>query len=333
MTPTQKTYAVERMVKYLALTVFLGIGFFALRGSSWTGSEQLHTIFEVICSLLALVIGVFSLVRYYSKKERIFLLVGVGFLGTASLDAYHAVVTSSFFDQFVHSPDPSLVPWSWNASRLYLAVFLFLSWLDWWFESYRKKKIDLSESAIYFTSIVVMLLSFFFFVFATLPRAHYPEYIFTRPQELVAASLFLMSLAAYFLKGRWKANHFEHWLMYSLIVSFLLQWLFISSSARIYDVMFDLGHVLKALSYSLVLTGLITSMYHLFREAEESRIQVSTQNETLLKVNKEAEHAKEKMEKSAKKLSKMNDMMVGRELEMKKLKEQINKLTRNGKKK
>ena len=58
---------------------------------------------ETAATLLALLIGLMALVRFYSKKNNTFLFIGAGFLGTALLDGYHAVVTSSGFGPFMPS--------------------------------------------------------------------------------------------------------------------------------------------------------------------------------------------------------------------------------------
>ena len=47
---------------------------------------------EIAATILALIVGVMALVRFYSKKNSTILFVGAGFLGTAMLDGYHAVV-------------------------------------------------------------------------------------------------------------------------------------------------------------------------------------------------------------------------------------------------
>ncbi|MGC2461192.1 MAG: MASE3 domain-containing protein, partial [Steroidobacteraceae bacterium] len=111
--------------------VLLFAGFWLLRGFLWQGNSELHTLMEVVATLLALNVGVLALVRFYSQKDNTFLFIGSGFLGTGLLDGYHAVVTSSHFVIFFPSPSASLVPWSWLASRLFLSVTLCLSWLFW----------------------------------------------------------------------------------------------------------------------------------------------------------------------------------------------------------
>jgi len=126
-----ETKTQSRTIIYIAVTVVLSAGYFFLRDCSWRGSTQLHTLMELAATILSLIVGVMALVRFYSWKDNTILLIGTGFLGTAFLDGYHTVVTSSFFDQLLPSPPPSLIPWSWNASRVFLSVLMFLSWLAW----------------------------------------------------------------------------------------------------------------------------------------------------------------------------------------------------------
>jgi hypothetical protein len=68
-----------------------------------------HTLLETIGSELALITGSMALVRYYTKKDGTFLILGCGFLGAALLDSYHAVVASSALTKL--SPS-SFIPWS-----------------------------------------------------------------------------------------------------------------------------------------------------------------------------------------------------------------------------
>src|SRR3970282_1607867 len=106
---------------YMGVSIALCVGSVVLRGPTWQGSRELHTIMEAIATLLALMVGMVALLRFYTKQSDTFLFLGTGFLGTALLDGYHALVTSQWFDQLWPSPPPSLIPWSWNASRGFLA--------------------------------------------------------------------------------------------------------------------------------------------------------------------------------------------------------------------
>ena len=246
----------------LALTAFHGI--------EWRGSVELHTHMEIAATLLAATVGVMALVRFYSKKDNTFLLIGTGFLGTAFLDGYHAVVTSEMFRPFMPSDLPSLIPWSWVASRQFLSILIFLSWFAWFREKRLGSTAGVSEKTVYLGVTVFTLVSFLFFSLAPLPGGYYPVFIFHRPEEFGPALFFLAALIGYLKKGLWRDDFFEHWLVLSLIVGFIGQAVFMSHSGQLFDYEFDIAHLLKKASYICVLTGLLINMYSIFRQADES---------------------------------------------------------------
>jgi signal transduction histidine kinase len=272
----------RRKLVYLGAFLILAYSYYLLRDSTWLGGIELHTIMETAATLLALNIGILALVHYYSKKDNTFLFVGTGFVATGFLDGYHALVTASFFTANFPSTPPHLVPWSWLASRLFLSVLLWLSWVFWKREVRLGETGKVSERWVYAIVGVLALACFISFAFIPLPRAYYPDLAFPRPQEFVPAAFFFFALIGYLRKGRWRSDPFEHWLVLSLIVGFMGEAMFMSESGKLYDAMFDTAHVLKKLSYICALTGLLISMYVLFKRSEEN-------NETILRLNEELE--------------------------------------------
>ena len=96
--------------------------------AGWVGNVYIHTLHETVAVLLALGVAAIALVRFHSRKSDTFLLLGTAFAGTAFLDGYHALATSAFFaERFQASDLASTSPWSWLASRLFLAVFLWMN--------------------------------------------------------------------------------------------------------------------------------------------------------------------------------------------------------------
>ena len=81
-TVTTNGNATGRMSAYVAVAGALIVGFFILRGSDWTGASSLHSVMEASATILALILGVMGLVRYYSKKNNTFLFIGAAFIGT-----------------------------------------------------------------------------------------------------------------------------------------------------------------------------------------------------------------------------------------------------------
>lgn len=261
----------QRVIAYLFVGAGLTLCYAVMRGTTWHGSATLHTVMEAVATLLALTVGAMALVRFYSKKNNTFLFIGAGFLGTAFLDGYHAIITSAAFKPFMPSDLPALSSWSWVASRLFLSVFLFLSLIAWLREQRLGDAGRVGEMTVYLFAGVFTLVSFAFFAFAPLPlpRAYYPELVFHRPEEFLPALFFLAALVGYLRKGDWQHDIFEHWLVLSLIVGFVGQTVFMSFSGELFDMEFDIAHLLKKVSYVCVLTGLLASMYAAFRlEAE-----------------------------------------------------------------
>jgi len=277
------------------LTAFLLAASLALRGSTWQGSIALHTLMEVAATLLALMVGILGLIRYYIKKLNTFLFIGSGFLGTALLDCYHAVVTSSWFMETFPSPLPSLIPWSWFASRIYLAFSLWLSWYFWQREEKRGGRRRLNEWQVYLFSALFTVATFIFFAFVHLPRAYYPNAFFHRPQELIAALFFLLALGGYWRKGWWRHDVFEYWLLLSLVDGFLGQAVFMSFASKNFDGMFDVAHLLKKVSYIMVLIGLLYSLYQLLRQAEDNVQRLEQSRLALQQENTQRSQAEESL--------------------------------------
>ena len=263
--------AQRRLATYWATGIGIGLGYAVVRGSTWQGSTQLHTIMEVSATVLASMVGLMALVRYYSRKNNTFLFIGTGFMGTAFFDGYHALVTSEFLEPYMPSDLGSLIPWSWTASRQFLAIMLFLGWLAWLRERRLGAAGQIDARAIYLGAALLALLSFLFFAFVPLPRAYYPEIVFHRPEEFGPALFFLMALYGYLRKGEWRRDAFEHWLVLGLIVAVVAQAAVMSRSGQLFDMEFDVAHLLKMVSYACVLTGLLLNMRATFRRVVEAR--------------------------------------------------------------
>ena len=118
----------RRIFSYFSVGGGLLLVYVLLRTMTWQGNTQLHTLMEVVATLLALFVGIVALVRFYTRQNNTFLFIGTGFLGTALLDGYHAIVTSTAFAEYFPSVPSHLIPWSWVASRFFLSLMLFLGW-------------------------------------------------------------------------------------------------------------------------------------------------------------------------------------------------------------
>ncbi len=269
----RKTTAVKarvRIAAYWAVGLGLAAAYVPLRGSSWRSAVDLHTQMEGAASILALLVGVLALVRFYSQRNNTFLFIGTGFLGAAFLDGFHAAAASHYLTVYSLSGSAAPILWTWAASRVFLSAMLALSWYAWTREDRLGAAGRMSERTIYVIAGALALASFLFFAFVPLPRAASPEFRFHRPGEFVPALFFLIALIGYLRKGAWRSTAFEHWLVLSLIIGFVGQSVFMSQSGKFFEFEFGAAHVLKQTGYICVLTGLLISMSAIFKKAESN---------------------------------------------------------------
>src|SRR5436305_2497788 len=258
------------VVACLALTPWL-------RATSWVGGIRLHDIQESVAVTLALGVATIALVRFYSRKTNSFLLLGAAFVGTALLDAYHAVATSASV-QGADRACRSTHPWSWLASRLFLALLL-------WFHAPPlrpgRREMALDERAVYLLVGAVALACFAFFTFVPLPSAYFPDSFVDRPAELLPAVFFLLALVAHLRHGAWRTAGFESFLVTSLLLGLMSQVAFMPFATRPFSAASEAAHVAKDLSYLCVLLGLIDNVYAISRRADESAAELARANAAL----------------------------------------------------
>jgi len=269
----------RRWLTYVAMFAILFFTYLYLRDSTWRGNSQLHTLMETVATVLSLAVGSLALVRYYSKKDNNFLFIGTGFVATAFLDGYHTVVSSSHFIETFPSAPPALIAWSWFASRIFLSLLLWMSWLFWRREDRLGAAARISEKLVYGTVTALALVCFAIVAFVPMPAAYYQQLPFPRPQEFLPALFFLLALIGYLRKGKWKTDVFEHWLVLSLIVGFMGQAMFMSFSGQVFDMMFDAAHLLKNGSYICAMLGLLFSESHLQQEIAFKNVLLVAQHE------------------------------------------------------
>ncbi|WP_028302582.1 ATP-binding protein [Oceanospirillum beijerinckii] len=253
--------AYQRQLSFLLMIFILsGLAFFT-SALEWQGNKTLHTLMEVIATLVAAFVGILCFLHYFAhESNKLFFIIGIGFMGTAALDFYHALVTSEFFDLLFPSPPPSLIPWSWVASRFFLGV----SFLVAAFAILPRYEHRISNNKIILFSSSFAILSFLFFAFYPLPRAYYPELIISRPEELIPALMMAIAGGMFYMRGGWKEDDFEYWLLLTIIVSLTCQLMFMPFSTQLFDNPFNMAHMLKAFAYMLMSVGLFLSIYRLF---------------------------------------------------------------------
>jgi PAS domain S-box-containing protein len=246
----------NRALTYAGISLALLVCSYPIGHARFSGSRELHTLIETASTLLTLVAGVMSLVRYYTGRSRAFLLLGAAFLGAAVLDGCHTILTSSFIT--ITAPFGGLAAWSGVSSRAFLAILLAGSCH--WNERNRVPAHRLAS---------LLSLSFA------------PGLAFHRPVELVPGLFFGLAAVLYFRRGSWRHDSFVHFLILSILTAMVGHVAYMSRSAAPFDSLYMSAHVIKIVSYLLVLTGLFQSMIGVFRRETEASAALALANRSL----------------------------------------------------
>src|SRR6202451_3892370 len=264
-----------RSLIYVLLTLILLLGGLPAHRSAWQGTSELHTLFETVATVLGFVTGAMALVRYYTKKNAMFLLLGSGFLGGALLDGYHAAVTSSFFAGHTPSALSTLTAWSGVMSRVFMSLLMCASLLAWRREKLRPAGVRIKEIPVYLIVGIWTIISFFCFALVRLPPPFHPNHLIHRPADFVPALFFALATLGYLWKGAWKTDDFEHWLGLFLI-------LFAGAP----------------MGYIFLLTGLFISMFSIFKSETRSTTDLLWVNQSLATQIVEREHIEEELQRA-----------------------------------
>ena len=270
----------NRRWTYGLTTLVLLLGSFLLYGTRWHGTAELHTLVEVTSALLTAVTGAISLVRYYTKKSSTFLMVGTALLGTAFIDGFHALVTASGFTGHMPSSLPSLTTWTGLASRLFLSFVMCASLLVWYREERRPAAERIKDRTVYLVIAGFIGASLLYFSFLPLPPAYRPGGLVHRPLDVAPAIFFGLAAIGYLLKGTWKTDPFEHWLMLSLIIAMGSHFAYMFCTT-IFDAPYFAAHALKIVGYAFVLNGLMISMFSIFKSEAENAARLGVLNRSL----------------------------------------------------
>ncbi len=287
----------RRVWTYGFTILVLLLGGFLLHGTDWAGNAELHTLLEAIATLLAFITGAMALVRYYTRKSSTFLILGSGLLGTAFIDGFHAVVTSSFFTVKMPSPLAALSPWTGITSRFFLALVMFASLLVWRRESRRPAAKTIRESTVYAVVGSCIAICLLCFTLVPLPPAYFPDLIVHRPLDLAPLLFFALAAIGYLAKGSWRTDDFEHWLLLSLIIAAESHFDYMFSK-KLFDAPYFAAHVIKILGYAFVLNGLFISMFSIFRSEAENATRLGRFNESLAQQIAERQKAEQELRRS-----------------------------------
>ncbi len=278
------TQANRRLAVYFAMTAFAIIGAVMLSGTQWQTSAYTHTTVEAAATLLAALIGIIAVTRYCARRNGAVLLIAGGFLGTAAINCYHTAITSEAFIARLQSNVGDLMAISDMAVQQFFAIVLLASAMA---RPAAQAKAASLHMRFWLPRAAVMLLvvcAFASTYLFDLPSFQLFGVVITNPVELVAGCCLAAAFLASLIKGDWRHDAFDHWVMIAIIIACASDMLFMSRSSWMFDFEFNIAHALKIVSYLCIFAGLMMSLFHTLRGEEQRADQLD-------EAKNEAEHA------------------------------------------
>ncbi|MDH5301854.1 MAG: PAS domain S-box protein [Gammaproteobacteria bacterium] len=257
----------DKRIAWSVPVFFAAVGL-STHTSDWQSDSQPHVVLESMAMVVAMVVGGVSLMLYHTRHQAFFLLVGCGFFAAGLLDGYHAVVASSWAMDMTPSRVEAIVTWSWLASRTMLAA-LFVYAAYWLINEKKTEKYQ--SNKVYVSVVVLTLACIVLFGIVPLNDASINHDYFSRPLELIPGVLFVVAAVMMFISGKWRMSSLHHWILVAVVLNVIAQIEYMSLSRNLYDMSFDLAHLIKFISYVFVLVGLSLDMYRTYSQvADES---------------------------------------------------------------
>jgi len=261
----------------LASTIGLGILFlgsiFYLRSADISGNPQTYLYMEIGGTLISFCYAANALVRFRGTHDRNALILSFGFVLSGIMEAV------SYFGlndqlQSGHVPLTS-IPMGWMVSRTLLGVMLLAAILIERYIPTARQPSRETAGALAVVATAAYLTSAAFLAAPATPVAH-SSHIFSRPWELLPASLFLMA-AVYFQQrlssnsNKGPASLYDYSLFGVAALNFVCH-LAAMFSRQLFDGPFFLAETSKTISYVVMLSGALLDQARLFDQVRSMAV-------------------------------------------------------------
>jgi PAS domain S-box-containing protein len=288
-----RVLAHRRSLYYLGLLLAMLPAGLLLPHLPVSGGATFGAVAETLAANLAMLVGLAALLHYGGTQRPLYAFVGSAFLGAALLDGFHALSAWALTPNAASFPDTVAA----SGSRWFLPLWL---WAGVWAASSEQRIAKLVREtplAIWASAAGLTLLCLLWV--RVLPAGDPSLGVVG---HLTSAALYFGAVEALLRRRRWPHDTFEHCLMLSLILGFVLNTMFVSGARHIHDPLFVAALHLKNVSYLLVLTGLAIGMHQLLRQIGGQALALSDANGMLQREIEEHRRAEERFQELSRSL-------------------------------
>jgi|GEM_PF-2063912 len=256
---TEKNNASRRPLAYWSffLTFLLGGGpILAIRQ---TAPSFVHPALDGIAIFMSVIAAGVLLNAYKKTKAPVIGILAVGVAGAVAFELLHTFADSPLITDGLLTKPEILIPWTWNATQLLLSTTMLIAALfsgkDAFGNSASTARQRIALRTILPLTIVVIPATTLFLLSTNLQSLIIEARAFSRPADLVSASLFLLALITFTLKGNWRKDSYGHMFLMALIAGLCSQAFLMAFSKQLYDASFSAGHLLHLAMYACLIVG------------------------------------------------------------------------------
>lgn len=267
--PLRKRIYLGVLIVVITLMAFSYIHLSKLFANS---DPNFNEIVEIGGGLIGLVAGFTLITHFYSIANRFYLFVGMALFINALLDFTQTVIAFALTHSFISLPLHlylRFMPEAYEPGWLLLGMtLLFAACMP---KSMKKSLNPKRETALSLAaSLLITLAILALHLLVTLPRVIFFDHLIARPIDFASAVVILLTLVFFLVEYYKESNMLLWWISLSIAMNMVGMFI-MSFSKYLYDANFNVAHIYKALSYTILLPSY--ALYSAFILVERKRIE------------------------------------------------------------
>jgi hypothetical protein len=258
---SEKKFEVNKKILLLLISVVAFL-LFAYASSEISWMQDIVLFIELISSILSLFIAILALVRYYTRKDRLnLLMIGIGFLFVGVLELVQLFSSVTTFQELFTYSGVTIFPLTMILSQTFLSILLFISW-------FVRKDIDnpdiKKERLIYLVIIFLFVILISVFLLLVNGLDGMQDYLPALIGGILSTIIFTFSIIGYLRSRTWVYDSFEYWLIFSLVFLLTSSIFFLPLFNLEYDLLIKFSVFAKFGAYIFILVGFLVSIYEMY---------------------------------------------------------------------
>jgi len=259
-------------------------------GMIWKGAFtdfKVHGLIESVLSIVTLfIIGICIYLRRRGES-RLFLIIGLTFAGGWVLELWHTAASLEQAGLVLPLASEEFKTASWLAPRLYLGTGLLLALFMAPASAGSRSERTSSDIPYYLTSGIAIVPAALISLMISSNLYDVQWGPISRPEDFVLAPLFIAVTAGWALRGIWRRDVFEYYLLFFLLMATAIHLAVMPISSAEFDSFYAVAHLFKFAGTVIVLVGLVlygrdTSSELLEDEIQRAETMLQTMDDGIL---------------------------------------------------